>query len=77
MQTCPECGGELQATIVRYLSNVELDEHGHVAAHETWSGNDPDGYSWDHPAVRVYCENDHSVAWRPPKVAETAWPTSM
>lgn len=66
MTTCPTCAAPLQATVVRYLSNVQLDD-GHVVAHQTWDGNDPDGYAWDHPTTRVYCENDHEQeTWGPP-----------
>ncbi len=60
---------------MQYRSNVVLDAEGHVASHALAPVNDADGYVWDHPAVRVYCENDHPVAWRPPAVAEAAWPT--
>lgn len=64
---CPICGGELQATVVRYLSGVELDERSWITKHHLAACNDPDGYAWDHPAVRVYCENDHELTpWETP-----------
>lgn len=66
---CSTCGGELQATVVRYLSEVALDSTGQVSSYVTADINDPDGYAWDHPAVRVYCENDHEVDWLAPESA--------
>lgn len=68
-RACPICGGELQATVVRYLSKVELDEAGQVSSYVTADSNDPDGYAWDHTATRVYCENDHEVDWLGPESA--------
>jgi len=69
--TCQECGAPLQATVVRYLSDVSLDESGHVIAHTVSNGNDDDGYAWDHPTTAVYCANDHATDWSPP--SETTW----
>ena len=72
--TCPECGAPLQATVVRYLSDVSLDESGHVIAHTVSDVNDDDGYAWDHPTVRVYCANDHEVEdWSPPLHVAQSW----
>lgn len=67
---CPRenCDAPLEATVVRYLADVKLDDDGQIVSYEVWSGNDSDGYSWDHDAVRVYCKNDHEVPdWQAPK----------
>jgi hypothetical protein len=63
---CPECNAPLEATVVRYLDRVVLDSEGRIASAAIWSGNDPGGFAWDHPAVAVYCANDHCIDWSPP-----------
>lgn len=64
---CPNCGGRLEATAVRYLSDVVLDERDRVCSFRVSDINDADGYAWDQ--AQVYCENDCEVDWEPPSYA--------
>ena len=44
-----------------------------LSYHAISTVNDPDGYAWDHPTVRIYCANDHGQDWEAPQAAERLW----
>jgi len=58
---CPECGGEIQASVPLYLNNIVLDDNGTDLISYDYDGGEnlEDGLNWD--CLSIYCENNHEI----------------
>lgn len=66
MNTCPTCGGRIEATVPVYLQNVVLDDEGAIVDYElAFTDDQAHGgpFDWESDAGRLYCENDHPIEW--------------
>jgi hypothetical protein len=64
MDTCPKCGGRIEATVPVYLENVVLDADGAIVGYElgfTWDEEHGGAFDWETGKARLYCENDHDI----------------
>ncbi len=64
---CPECGGELQASVIVYLKNVVLDDDDLITSYDLAFSDDEGVESLSaslclEEEVHIYCENDHEIA---------------
>lgn len=64
---CPKCGGEIQATVPLYLSDVVLDDDGYIESYRMAFKEDSVDAAvtaiadCDPNEVKFYCENDHNI----------------
>lgn len=60
LDVCPECGERIEASVVVYLADVEIDD-GKITSYDVQS----EGIGVE---LRLYCANDHDLDESPDEV---------